>query len=92
MKHCNLPPREVSKMEASLSPLGDMVRNFPVSKLHVLVSYRPRTNDHVVRTSLILSGETLVSSDHHAQAHAAFDAVLITSCASCSVIRTGWTT
>jgi ribosome-associated translation inhibitor RaiA len=73
MKHCNLPPGVLRKMEASLSPLGDMVRNFPVSKLHVLVSRRPRTNDHDVRTSLILSGETLVSSDHHAQPHAAFE-------------------
>jgi ribosome-associated translation inhibitor RaiA len=73
MKHCELPAAELSKMEASLSPLGDMVRNFPVSRLHVLVSYRHRTNDHVIRTSLILPGDTLVSSDHHAQAHAAFE-------------------
>jgi ribosome-associated translation inhibitor RaiA len=73
LKHCQLPPAVLRKMEASLSPLGDMVRNFPVSKLHVLVSYRPRTNDHDVRTSLILSGETLVSSEHHEQAHAAFE-------------------
>jgi ribosome-associated translation inhibitor RaiA len=72
-KHCQLSPGEVSKMEASLSPLGDMVRHFPVSKLHVLISYRHRTNDYVVRTSLILSGDTLVASEHHTQAHAAFE-------------------
>jgi ribosome-associated translation inhibitor RaiA len=73
MKHGELPAGELNKMETMLSPLGDMVRHFPVSKLHVLVSYRPRTTDYVVRTSLILSGETLVSSDHHPQAHAAFE-------------------
>lgn len=73
MKHCQLSPGEVNKMEASLSPLGDMVRHFPVSKLHVLISYRHRTNDYVVRTSLILSGDTLVASEHHPQAHAAFE-------------------
>ncbi len=73
LKHCDLSPGVLRKMEASLSPLGDMVRNFPVSKLHVLVSHRPRTSDYAVRTSLILSGETLVSSDHHAQVHAAFE-------------------
>jgi len=73
MKHCELPADELNKMETMLSPLGDMVRHFPVSKLHVLISYRPRTTDYVVRTSLILSGETLVSSDHHPQAHAAFE-------------------
>jgi ribosome-associated translation inhibitor RaiA len=73
LKHCNLPPAQVSKMEASLSPLGVMVRHFPVSKLHVLVSRRERTNDYVVRTSLILSGDTLVASEHHAQVHTAFE-------------------
>jgi ribosome-associated translation inhibitor RaiA len=73
MKHCRLPADELNKMETMLSPLGDMVRNFPVSKLHVLISYRHRTNDYVVRTSLILSGETLVSSEHHALAHTAFE-------------------
>jgi ribosome-associated translation inhibitor RaiA len=73
MKHCQLPPNELNKMEAMLSPLNDMVRNFPVSKLHVLVSYRHRTTDYVVRTSLILPGGTLVSSGHHLQVHAAFE-------------------
>jgi ribosome-associated translation inhibitor RaiA len=73
MKHGDLPADELNKMETMLSPLGDMVRNFPVSKLHVLISYRQRTTDYTVRTSLILSGETLVSSDHHPQAHAAFE-------------------
>ncbi|HEY7327942.1 MAG TPA: hypothetical protein VH592_09895 [Gemmataceae bacterium] len=73
MKHCQLPPDELNKMETMLSPLGDMVRNFPVSKLHVLISYRHRTSDYAVRTSLILSGETLVSSEHHVLAHTAFE-------------------
>lgn len=73
MKHCDLSPGELRKMEASLSPLGDMVQHFPVSQLHVLVSYRHRTNDYVVRTSLALTGETLVSSEHHPQVHAAFE-------------------
>jgi ribosome-associated translation inhibitor RaiA len=73
MKHHELPAEELNKMEAMLSPLGDMVRQFPVSKLHVLISYRQRTTDYAVRTSLILPGDTLVSSDHHPQAHAAFE-------------------
>ncbi len=73
MKHCQLPADVLNKMETMLSPLGDMVRNFPVSKLHVLISYRHRTADYVVRTSLMLSGETLVSSEHHPLAHTAFE-------------------
>jgi ribosome-associated translation inhibitor RaiA len=73
MKHCRLPAGEIAKMEAMLSPLRDLVQAFPVSKLHVLVSHRPRTTDYVVRTSLFLTGDTLVSSDHHPHAHAAFE-------------------
>jgi ribosome-associated translation inhibitor RaiA len=73
MKHCELPPAQLNKMETMLSPLGDMVQHFPVSKLHVLISFRKRTNDYVVRTSLILSGDTLVSSEHHPMAHTAFE-------------------
>jgi ribosome-associated translation inhibitor RaiA len=73
MKHCELSPDELNKMEAMLSPLSQMVRNFPISKLHVLISYRHRTTDYAVRTSLILPGDTLVSSDHHLQAHTAFE-------------------
>lgn len=73
MKHCRLSADELNKMETMLSPLDDMVRHFPVSKLHVLISHRNRTADYSVRTSLILSGDTLVCSDHHEQAHAAFE-------------------
>ncbi len=73
LKHCRLPAAVWNKMELSLSPLGDMVRHFPVSKLHVLISYRHRTTDYTVRTSLVLPGDTLVSSDHHPQVHAAFE-------------------
>ncbi len=73
MKHCQLPPGELNKMETMLSPLNELVRNFPKSKLHVLVSYRHRTTDYVIRTSLILPGDTLVSSDHHPLAHTAFE-------------------
>lgn len=72
-KNCQLSPGEVGKMEAMLSPLSDMVRNFPVSKLHVLVSYRHRTMDYTVRTSLILPGDTLVSSEHYTQVYTAFE-------------------
>jgi ribosome-associated translation inhibitor RaiA len=73
MKHCHLSAGELNKMETMLSPLDDIVRCFPVSKLHVLVSYRHRSNDYTARTSLILPGDTLVSSEHHEQAHTAFE-------------------
>jgi ribosome-associated translation inhibitor RaiA len=73
MKHCDLPAYVLNKMETMLSPMNDMVRNFPVSKLHILISYRHRTADYVVRTSLILPGDTLVSSDYHDQAPTAFE-------------------
>jgi ribosome-associated translation inhibitor RaiA len=77
MKHGELPADELTKMETMLSPLNDMVRNFPISKLHILISRRHRTSDYVVRTSLILPGDTLVSSDHHAQARTAFEHCIV---------------
>ena len=41
--------------------------------LHVLVSWRNRNNEYVVKTSLLLPGRTLQASDHSAVAHAAFE-------------------
>jgi ribosome-associated translation inhibitor RaiA len=72
-KHCRLSAGQLNKMQTMLSPLNDMVRHFPVSKLHVLVRYRHRTTDYTVRTSLILPGDTLVSSEHHLLPHTAFE-------------------
>jgi ribosome-associated translation inhibitor RaiA len=71
--HCQLTPAEVDKMLAGLAALGEQVKNFPISDLHVLVERNHRNNDYSVKTSLRLTGETLVSSDHDVGAHPAFE-------------------
>jgi ribosome-associated translation inhibitor RaiA len=71
--HCQLSPPEVRKMQDGLASLGKQVESFPVSDLHILVERNARGNDFSVKTSLVLTGETLVSSDHDAQPYPAFE-------------------
>jgi ribosome-associated translation inhibitor RaiA len=70
---CQLAPREVEKMLAGLESLGEQVKNFPVSDLHVLIERNNRSNDYSVKTSLMLTGETLVSFDHDPMVYTAFE-------------------
>jgi ribosome-associated translation inhibitor RaiA len=70
---CHLAAPVVEKILAGLPALGEQVKNFPVSDLHILIARNNRTNDYSVKTSLILPGETLVSSDHDVAVHAAFE-------------------
>src|SRR5262245_61499170 len=69
--HCQLSPEEVAKFQDGLAALRRMTENFPVADLHVLVSFRTRNYEHSVKTSLILSGATLVASDYDVMALAA---------------------
>lgn len=70
---CQLSPAETQKMRDSLGVLAREVENFPVSDLHVLVEHNARNTDYSVKTSLLLTGETLVSSDHDARPYTAFE-------------------
>jgi ribosome-associated translation inhibitor RaiA len=70
---CQLSPAEVRKMQSGLDVLAREVQNFPVSDLHVLVEHNARNTDYNVKTSLFLTGETLVSSDHDARPFTAFE-------------------
>jgi hypothetical protein len=51
------------KLEEGLEPVARLIRDFPVSNLHIQLEHFPRTNRWRVKTSLALTGETLVSSD-----------------------------
>jgi len=73
---CRLDQAEVDRMMACLPALGEVVRNFPVADLHVLVEHNGRGKDYAVKTSLVLPGETLVSNEHDAVAHGAFERCL----------------
>src|SRR5205814_6710844 len=66
-------PGEFQKMKASLGSLQKAVEKFPVSNLHILVEHNERSNDYSVKTSLMLTGGTLVASEHAPQAFTAFE-------------------
>jgi ribosome-associated translation inhibitor RaiA len=70
---CDLSPEQVAMMQDDLGTLTKMVENFPKPELHVYVGRESRTNEFVVKTSLLLPGQTLVASDHNQVAHAAYE-------------------
>jgi len=70
---CELTPEQVAMMRDDLGTLTKIVENFPKPELHVYVERESRTNEFVVKTSLLLPGQTLVTSDHNQVMHAAYE-------------------
>jgi len=62
--NCDLSPEQMAVMQGDLDTLTKLVANFPKPELHVFVERESRTNEFVVKTSLLLPGQTLVASDH----------------------------
>jgi ribosome-associated translation inhibitor RaiA len=56
--------------------LGRQVADFPVADLHLCLEYNHRSRDYSAKLSLVLPGTTLVTNDHDAQLHPAFDRAL----------------
>ncbi len=72
-KHCTLSPGQIRKLEEGLEPVTRVVRDFPVSALNIVVECFPRTTRYRVKTTLVLTGETLVSLDEDKELHPAFE-------------------
>lgn len=72
-RHFTLTPAVRDKLEANLEPVSRLVKDFPVAALHVLIEHFPRSTRWRVKTSLVLSGETLVSLDDDDDLHPAFE-------------------
>ncbi|HEY1378236.1 MAG TPA: HPF/RaiA family ribosome-associated protein [Gemmataceae bacterium] len=70
---CDLAPEQIARMQDDLDTLTKAVENFPRPELHVYVARRSRSNDYVVKTTLILPGQTLVTSEHGPVVHAAYE-------------------
>jgi ribosome-associated translation inhibitor RaiA len=70
---CDVSAAAVARMQDALAALGKLVEHFPVSDLHVLVEHNARSKDYSVKTSLFLTGETLVSSDRNTQVYTAYE-------------------
>jgi hypothetical protein len=72
-KHCRLSTLQQRKLEEGLEPVARLVRDFPVSELLVVIELFPRTTRWRIKTSLVLTGETLVSLDEDDDLHPAFE-------------------
>ena len=70
---CDLTPEQIDMMHDDLDTLTKMVENFPRPELHVYVERESRNNEFVVKTSLLLPGQTLVTSEHNQVLHAAYE-------------------
>jgi ribosome-associated translation inhibitor RaiA len=72
-KHFNLSAAQKRKLEEGLESVSRLVRDFPVVELLVSIEHFPRSTNWRVKTSLVLSGETLVSLDDGVDLHPAFE-------------------
>jgi hypothetical protein len=70
---CRPDDAEYDKMLDGLDALGLQVENFPLHDLRVVVEWKDRTNEYVVKLSLLLPGKTIMCSDHDPVLHAAFE-------------------
>jgi ribosome-associated translation inhibitor RaiA len=75
-KGCELSAGEIAKMEDGLSTLKQVVRDFPVSKLHITVVHHARSNDHHVKTSLQLPRRTFFTGERDRLVHPAYERCL----------------
>jgi ribosome-associated translation inhibitor RaiA len=70
---CELTPEQIATMHDDLDTLTKMVETFPKAELRVYVEHEGRNNEFVVKTSLLLPGQTLVTSEHNRVLHAAYE-------------------
>ncbi len=75
-KGCELAAAEIEQMEEDLHTLRELVKDFPVSDLHVTVVHHQRSGDYHVKTSLALSGRKLFTGERHALMHPAFESCI----------------
>lgn len=64
---------EIQWLSDGLGPLRKMVADFPVSDLYVTIEHHPRSGGYKVKTSLVLTGQTLVGHTEDAQVHPAYE-------------------
>jgi len=62
-KECDIPKDELTRMEESLAPLDEAVRDFATADLWVTVIRHPRNGNYHAELKLKLPGTTLFTSD-----------------------------
>lgn len=73
---CQPSQDELNSLADEADSLARQVGNFPVAELRVLIEWNTRSNEYAVKLTLILPGETLVTSDHDRVIHPAFERAL----------------
>jgi ribosome-associated translation inhibitor RaiA len=75
-KGCEMSPDEIAKLEEDLHTLRQVVEDFPVADLTVLVIHHARSDDYHVKTSLALPGKRLFTGDRDVLVHPAYERCL----------------
>jgi ribosome-associated translation inhibitor RaiA len=70
---CQPTQDELNALADDADSLARQVGNFPVAELRVVIEWNTRSNEYTIKLSLILPGETLVTSDHDRAMHPAFE-------------------
>src|SRR4051794_17050469 len=70
---CDPAPAVYDEMRAGLDGLARQVAHFPTHDLRVVIEGKARTNEFVVKLSLILPGKTIACGDHGPTIQAAFE-------------------
>ena len=70
---CHPAPAAYDEMRAGLDSLSRQVAHFPTHDLRVYIEGKARSNEYVVKLSLILPGKTLACSEHAPTVQAAFE-------------------
>lgn len=70
---CKPTQDELDGMADGLDSLARQVGNFPMAELRVLIERNSRSTEFAIKLTLILPGETLVTSDHDKLMHPAFE-------------------
>jgi ribosome-associated translation inhibitor RaiA len=73
---CRVNQEELNDLADDTDSLARQVGNFPQADLRVVIEWKERTSEYTVKLSLLLPGESLVTSDHDRLIHPAFDRAL----------------
>ncbi len=72
LHECQFTPEALAELADELDPVALQVGNFPEGDARALIEWNGRNNEYAVKLTLILPGETVVTSDHDPVVHAAF--------------------
>ena len=71
-KDCQIPPDELSRMQRSLAPLSEAVKEFAMSELWITCICHPRSQTFHVEGKLKMPGRTVITGDRDTHLDTAF--------------------